>query len=195
MEQLAALRAAVYAVPDDDAPRLVLADYLLERGDPRGELIHVQCAIARGDTSEALLAREQELLSDRLGSAIPGAIGYERGFARAVLTADGIDDNQLRFLADEPLIEHLTITRCGGTGEAGWKNVARIIECVLDRIRVLSLRDVSWDVPTRATYLPFTAPFDGRAPCAAMFAVLPPRPPTLTEVWVDDVELPVSWRR
>ncbi len=195
MDQLAALRAAVYAAPDDDAPRLVLADYLRERGDSRGELIHVQCAIARGDHSEVLLAREQALLRDRLGSAIPMAIGFERGLARAVLTADGIDDNQLRFLADEPLVEHLTITRCGGTGESGWKSVARIIECVLDRIRVLSLGDVSWDVPPRATYLPFTAPFDGRASCAAMFAALPPRPPTLAEVWADGVELPVSWRR
>jgi uncharacterized protein (TIGR02996 family) len=195
MDQLAALRAAVYAAPDDDAPRLVLADYLLERGDPRGELIHVQCAIARGDHAEALLAREQALLRDRPRGPIPMAIGYDRGLARAILEADRTDDKHLRFLDDEPLVQHLTITRCGGTGEAGWKNVARIIERVLERIRVLELNDVSWEVPTRATYLPFTAPFDGRASCAAMFAALPPRPPMLAEIWAHGVELPVSWRR
>jgi uncharacterized protein (TIGR02996 family) len=30
--------------PDDDGPRLVLADILVERGDPRGEVIALQCA-------------------------------------------------------------------------------------------------------------------------------------------------------
>jgi uncharacterized protein (TIGR02996 family) len=33
--------------PDDDAPRLVYGDWLTERGDPRGELIAVQCELAR----------------------------------------------------------------------------------------------------------------------------------------------------
>jgi uncharacterized protein (TIGR02996 family) len=38
----AALLAEISANPDDDAPRLVYADLLVERGDPRGELIHLQ---------------------------------------------------------------------------------------------------------------------------------------------------------
>jgi uncharacterized protein (TIGR02996 family) len=38
------LRRAVVEDPDDDAPRLVYADWLLERGDPRGEWIRLQCA-------------------------------------------------------------------------------------------------------------------------------------------------------
>src|SRR4029078_6739128 len=33
--------------PDDDAPRLVYADWLEERGDPRGTFVRVQCALAR----------------------------------------------------------------------------------------------------------------------------------------------------
>ena len=33
--------------PDDDRPRMVYADWLLGEGDPRGELIAVQCALAR----------------------------------------------------------------------------------------------------------------------------------------------------
>jgi uncharacterized protein (TIGR02996 family) len=193
MEQLTSLRAAVYAAPDDDAPRLALADYLLERGDARGDLVRVQCAIARGDQSEMLLARERELLA--IYTKGPVTIGYQRGLARAILEADRTNDDHLRCLAGQPLVEHLTITRCGGAGESGWKNVARIIEQVLDRIRRLDLSDVSWEVPTRATYLPFTAPFDGRAACAAMLASLPARPPLLAEIWAHDVELPVTWRR
>jgi len=36
------LLAAIYASPDDDAPRLVYADYLQQRDDPRGEFIALQ---------------------------------------------------------------------------------------------------------------------------------------------------------
>jgi uncharacterized protein (TIGR02996 family) len=63
-----ALLQAVLEAPHDDAPRLVYADRLIERGDPRGELIVVQCAMERlererGSVHEyaALLRREKEL--------------------------------------------------------------------------------------------------------------------------------------
>jgi uncharacterized protein (TIGR02996 family) len=42
-----AFLAAILADPDDDAPRLVFADWLEERGDPRGEFIRGQCRLAR----------------------------------------------------------------------------------------------------------------------------------------------------
>jgi len=38
---------AVLADPDDVDARLVYADWLTEHGDPRGEFIHVQCALGR----------------------------------------------------------------------------------------------------------------------------------------------------
>jgi uncharacterized protein (TIGR02996 family) len=40
--ELRALLAACHAHPDDDTARLVLADWLQERDDPRGELVRVQ---------------------------------------------------------------------------------------------------------------------------------------------------------
>jgi uncharacterized protein (TIGR02996 family) len=44
----AAFLAAIVAAPDDDLPRLVLADWLDEHGQPaRAEFIRVQCEIAR----------------------------------------------------------------------------------------------------------------------------------------------------
>ncbi|MBA3541481.1 MAG: TIGR02996 domain-containing protein [Deltaproteobacteria bacterium] len=49
------LIAAVAEAPDDDAPRLVYADWLMERGDPRGELVALQCALARADAADELL--------------------------------------------------------------------------------------------------------------------------------------------
>jgi uncharacterized protein (TIGR02996 family) len=36
----------ILAEPDDDTPRLIYADWLEERGDPRGEFIRVQCEMA-----------------------------------------------------------------------------------------------------------------------------------------------------
>ncbi|AEI63690.1 TIGR02996 domain-containing protein [Corallococcus macrosporus] len=40
------LLAAVVAQPEEDAPRLVYADHLQQQGDPRGEFIAVQVALA-----------------------------------------------------------------------------------------------------------------------------------------------------
>jgi uncharacterized protein (TIGR02996 family) len=58
---------AIRAAPEDDAPRLIYADWLEERGDPRGEFIRLQCALARMDRHDperaALKEREQELLA------------------------------------------------------------------------------------------------------------------------------------
>src|SRR5206468_7966092 len=58
---------AIIADPDDDAPRLIYADWLDERGDPRGEFIRVQCALARMDEWDPrrwdLKRREQDLLA------------------------------------------------------------------------------------------------------------------------------------
>src|SRR5438128_679435 len=39
----------IRAFPDDDAPRLIFADWLDECGDPRGAFIRVQLALARLD--------------------------------------------------------------------------------------------------------------------------------------------------
>jgi uncharacterized protein (TIGR02996 family) len=44
------LLETIRAAPDEDAPRLVYADWLLERDDARGELIQIECQLARGAT-------------------------------------------------------------------------------------------------------------------------------------------------
>lgn len=82
-----ALRQAVLAAPRDDGPRLVYADWLTERGDPRGEFITVQCALARAP-SPKLRKRDKQLLAkfgarwfgwiDELGQDVV----IERGFVR-----------------------------------------------------------------------------------------------------------------
>jgi uncharacterized protein (TIGR02996 family) len=46
--------------PDDNTPRLVLADWLEEHDDPRGELIRLQCRRARPGPELALLERHRD---------------------------------------------------------------------------------------------------------------------------------------
>jgi uncharacterized protein (TIGR02996 family) len=60
-----ALLAAVHAAPDDDQPRRVLADWWSEHGDPRGDLVQLQCELGRGD----LTREHRRRLRDAEGSA------------------------------------------------------------------------------------------------------------------------------
>jgi uncharacterized protein (TIGR02996 family) len=98
MSDAAAFLAKIIAEPADDLPRLVYADWLDERGDPRGEFIRVQVELA-GYTAPcpgvadfaaslrtpgvcscrscALRRRERELLTGRGGDWSPS-----RGFVR-----------------------------------------------------------------------------------------------------------------
>ncbi len=61
-----ALLAAIVEAPDDDAPRLVYADWLQAQGDPRGELIQLQCQLAAAPDDErrrAIRIAENKLLA------------------------------------------------------------------------------------------------------------------------------------
>jgi len=82
---------AVWEAPDDDGVREVYADWLLERGEPRGELIQIQFARARGLCAAAQAAREADLLrlhhdafTDGL-AAVVSAGRWERGFLAAAM--------------------------------------------------------------------------------------------------------------
>src|SRR5437867_9522836 len=58
---------AIIEEPDDVGLRLIYADWLEERGDPRGEFIRVQCQLEETDEYDPhwteLKARERELLA------------------------------------------------------------------------------------------------------------------------------------
>jgi uncharacterized protein (TIGR02996 family) len=82
--------AAVLADPDDLAPRRVYADWLIERGDPRGELINVQCDLAllapEDPRVSALQLRERRLLKEHKTKWTHGLRGLEfrRGFVESI---------------------------------------------------------------------------------------------------------------
>jgi len=60
------LIAAIVAAPDDDEPWLVYTDWLLDRGDPRGELMSLQAAVDAEDPAAIWRLRELENDEDRL---------------------------------------------------------------------------------------------------------------------------------
>lgn len=80
------LLARVYTDPEDVAARMVLADHLLEQGNPLGELIMLQCSPqADRERIEHLLEANGELWSAALGPHVErSATRFERGFPVAV---------------------------------------------------------------------------------------------------------------
>lgn len=93
-ELLAGLFAAVYAAPDDDSPRLVLADALTEQGDPRGEFLSLQFADAAGELTLGRRERMDRLLAaagpawfDGLEREVAPTAIFERGFLSEVRLA------------------------------------------------------------------------------------------------------------
>ncbi len=85
----AALLADVYAHPDEDGPRLVYADFLEEKGDPRAELIQLQCAepsAAHDKRVRALLEQHGKRWLGSLAPVIGAKFEFRRGFlAKAVV--------------------------------------------------------------------------------------------------------------
>jgi len=113
-----ALLAAVYQNPDDDAPRLVYADYLQQKGDPRGEYIALACAKNLDVTGRKRL---RELYGkfklEWFGPLEPAileqkSLGYDRGFLATAhvcamwgLDADDVSsprEQAIRALQDHP---------------------------------------------------------------------------------------------
>jgi uncharacterized protein (TIGR02996 family) len=112
----AELRRAVVAAPADDAPRLVYADWLLERGDARGELIRLQCDLAalhKKDPRRAELEPRAARLVEDFGARFAGSVAehaddYQlaRGFVSSVtMTAGGFRKHGGRLFREHPIDE------------------------------------------------------------------------------------------
>jgi uncharacterized protein (TIGR02996 family) len=84
----------VLEAPDDDRPRRVYADWLLERGDPRGDFIALQLASAeRPEGPSEFEPRAAALLAEHraawLGPLAMGAARFERGFLEVLSLGPG----------------------------------------------------------------------------------------------------------
>jgi uncharacterized protein (TIGR02996 family) len=95
MDHGPALFQEILAHPDDDVPRLVYADWLEERGDPRGEFVRAQVELARMPIADRrypeLKFREQQLLAEHRQRwqlpelyAIANHQEFRRGFVEAI---------------------------------------------------------------------------------------------------------------
>ncbi|MBL8918032.1 MAG: TIGR02996 domain-containing protein [Myxococcaceae bacterium] len=79
---------AIAAAPDDDAPRLVYADWLTEQQDPRGEFITLQIRRAHRVATAAERKRETALFADHRKAFLApfekcvalSGLKFERGF-------------------------------------------------------------------------------------------------------------------
>jgi uncharacterized protein (TIGR02996 family) len=93
------LFAAVYGEPDSDDPRIVLADYLMGEGDPRGQFIAKQLA-GDEEAAEQLLAKHGP---EWLGSLRPftNRVQFRRGFPTRLELVGDID---LAALAADPAL-------------------------------------------------------------------------------------------
>ncbi|HWE28339.1 MAG TPA: TIGR02996 domain-containing protein, partial [Polyangia bacterium] len=107
---------AVLAAPHDDAPRLIYANWLQQRGNPRGDFIKVQIALANAPdeaATKALRLQEANLLEDHEVEWL-SAVGltrtcdvvhFARGFIDTVSfeSLDSFAHAQERVWADTPI--------------------------------------------------------------------------------------------
>ncbi|MBA3501014.1 MAG: TIGR02996 domain-containing protein [Deltaproteobacteria bacterium] len=70
----AELEAQICAKPDEPGPYLVYADWLLQRQDPRGNLITVQSQLADAPRKKELLEAEKKLLDAHRAYFVPPAL-------------------------------------------------------------------------------------------------------------------------
>jgi uncharacterized protein (TIGR02996 family) len=143
MDQNAFLHT-ICAHPDDDAPRLVYADWLDERGDPLGEFIRVQVELGKikpsHPRSEMLRARQLELMLAHVptwvqphGMQILGA-EFKRGF----MCVGTVDANTL--LDDQAWFERWPweVLRFGN---AHWDFITLLNWPPISRLKLLDLSE------------------------------------------------------
>jgi uncharacterized protein (TIGR02996 family) len=180
MSEVEAFLAAIREEPDDEAPRLVFADWLDEQNDPRGELIRVQVELARWvpslSTRLELQNREQELLRQhrrtwlRSLAGLPGTIcSFDRGLIDFTTTGampirwnPWIQTLRLRYSPAEgvPLSTYLTrsrlkrLARLDLTGcELSISTIASLVLQQTERLGVKHLR-LANNLPMSRTVIP-----------------------------------------
>lgn len=133
-----ALEAQCEAAPDDPQPWAVLADYLVDHGDPRGAIARLFQAGHAPDAEAELTARQFQLFREARGVRIDG---WRHGFARAatVEAMDGqrIADAVAQFLdlSLSRFVEVLTL------GDDEWRDAIAVLEqhAIGSRLRSLTL--------------------------------------------------------
>ncbi len=132
---------AILDDPEADAPRLVYADHLGERGDARGELISLQVALARGGLDDRGSRMERlvrscwdELAAPALDAGIP-RFCVRRGFVEAVHVVASRLEELPALMSRYPILELRLLGRRADTDSlAGMREMLKL--------RVLDLRSL-----------------------------------------------------
>jgi uncharacterized protein (TIGR02996 family) len=165
VDERRAFLQAIIETPDDDAPRLVFADWLDDHGEPdRAELIRTQCALVKiepDDPRRPLLERrEDDLLHSNargwLKREVPAAARegarFRRGFVEHVVAA------KVETLADRAgeLLERLPITsvRFGRAHGADLEALAAVPFVALRNLHLFDFRADSTEALLAAAFLP-----------------------------------------
>jgi uncharacterized protein (TIGR02996 family) len=143
------LVASIVATPEEDGPRLVYADWLSDRGDPRGELIAVQCALAAADRDEqpvektnplrdqsmALLTTHRARWLEPVLDIAVGNYQFRRGFIEVIdVLHPDIDAARLR--------EACPLLRAIKTPRATVNDVFRCIDVIpVDELTIYKITD------------------------------------------------------
>ncbi len=123
-EELAFL-ARIRECPEDDAPRLMFADWLDEQCDPRGEFIRLQCALTRlspDDPRRADLSQREQLLQEKHQAAwsarlqgLAAAWTYRRGLIETIaVDAEAFLERGVEIFRHGPIrrVRFLDAARC-----------------------------------------------------------------------------------
>ncbi len=200
-QDAAALLAAVYAAPHDDAPRRVFADHLLEQGDPRGEFITLQLTNTPDAEKRAkkLLAAHGAKWLD--GLSIAKDVRFRRGFLSGakVTFKNQREAEKFGALPAWATIEELelassnnaldqrgwgqtippnavSLKRLSGLDERGVENLCAL-EAPLPQLEAIggSVRDLEqWRALTQSTLFPRLTSVDLSGLQPAWFAKAPP---------------------
>src|ERR1044071_3968073 len=86
-EAEAALIAAIEANPDDVEAYYVYGDYLMAKGDPRGELVALQAAELRSPDDKKVSSRAEKFLREHEAALLPDlgksvTLVWQCGFVR-----------------------------------------------------------------------------------------------------------------
>jgi uncharacterized protein (TIGR02996 family) len=158
----AELVAAVVAAPDDDGPRLVYADWLLDKGDSRGELVVAQCALERIEATDgprvearplrervrSLIELHREAWVEPLLDIAVGDYELRRGFVEHVSLMVASLDDPAELRAAAPLLRSIA-----APAEACDQVLAAATTLPIDEL-VLSALDSAASVRERLAMLP-----------------------------------------
>src|SRR5262249_464779 len=104
----------IISSPDQDGPRLIYADWLAERGDPRGEFIRAQCELARlpvadsrrtelQNRADSLVKAHQNQWAGALNGQLTG-FRFPRGFVDTIfIDALGFLQSAERIFREAPI--------------------------------------------------------------------------------------------